>query len=412
MATAWPRASLNAVRYAIRVSAAACVLALAPHASADWQGEIEIGTRLFNQSSGDSRNDRFDAFLAGEMSGYQDWDKGAKRIAWRAAVRWDSDDAQRNLLDLREAYFRVRKSGFELAIGVDQVFWGVTEALHLVDVINQSDLAANPDSEDKLGQPMLRLSWTPAWGTWDVYALPIFRERRFPGSAGRLRGPVRIVQAATQYESADADRHLDFAIRYSHYLGGLDFAISHFSGTARQPILVPLPVSGNSALAGSIDVAPLYFLTDQTGLEASLVTGNWLLKAEALSAREPQGRFTAVTAGVEYTLAQAMGEADLGLIAEYQYDERQSAIILAAQDDVVVGARVSLNDFAGTEVLMLASYDLDFSSHFASLEASRRFGKHWRASLESRWFVADDPRDALSLFDREDYWQLAITRFF
>ena len=78
----------------------------------------------------------------------------------------------------------------------------------------------------------------------------------------------------------------------------------------------------------------------------------------------------------------------------------------------MVGARLALNDFAGSEVLVLASRDRRTRSGALVLEASRRIGNSWRVAAEARYFEAGDGTDALALFDREDYWQLSLTRFF
>jgi len=54
-------------------------------------------------------------------------------------------------------------------------FWGVTEFQHLVDIINQTDLVENIDTEDKLGQPMINLALINDWGTVDLFIMPYFR---------------------------------------------------------------------------------------------------------------------------------------------------------------------------------------------------------------------------------------------
>ncbi|MEO0574845.1 MAG: hypothetical protein AAF004_05230 [Pseudomonadota bacterium] len=376
----------------------------------DWQGEVSIGTRYFVQSTPDPRQDQWDGVLSGTLGYFNDWDDNRQRFALALTARVDSDDPARNLVDIGEMYWRYRWQRAEIAVGIDRVFWGVTEALHLVDVINQSDLTANPDSEDKLGQPMVRLTLTPRWGTLDVLLMPRFRERRFPGSRGRLRGPIQVRTDATQFESADARNHLDIAARYSHYVGPFEFAVAHFAGTQRQPLFVPLPVNQT---APALAVAPVYFLTDQSSIELTYARGSWLWKLEALSGREPQGRGFAATGGFEYTWSRPFNTSfDVGVIAEYQYDERRAAIILGADDDLVAGMRIGFNDLSGSELLLLAGSDLSGDGRLFSLEASRRLGQHWRAALEARFFSASDANDTLALLAREDYWQLSVTRFF
>ena len=383
-------------------------------AASDWEvdAEVELSARYFLQETDDPRQDQFAADLYGQVDAFRDWDEGRQRFAVSVNARGDTDDGERSRFDVQEFYWRYRWPRAEVAVGIDRVFWGVTEALHLVDIVNQTDLAASPDTEDKLGQPMLRLTLRPRWGTIDAYVLPRFRERRLPGTAGRLRGPVEIVADTAQFESSDGRNHVDYALRYSHYIGPVEFAVSQFTGTARTPAfeligIAPVP-----------QIAPVYFQTDQTGLELTYVHGNWLWKLEAISARDPVQRYRAATGGFEYTWSSVFGNADLGLIAEYQYDSRNPGEVLAFDnaglfnDDLVVGTRLGLNDFAGSELLLLATRDRDNGGRVVTVEASRRLGSQWRLALEGQHFSAGDEADLLAILAREDYWRLSLTRYF
>ena len=90
------------------------------------------------------------------------------------------------ILILREAYWAYEDWSYkgteiELLVGINKVFWGVTESVHLVDIVNQTDLVEDLDQEDKLGQPMVNLALQHDWGLLNIYLLPYFRERTFPG---------------------------------------------------------------------------------------------------------------------------------------------------------------------------------------------------------------------------------------
>ncbi len=88
-----------------------------------------------------------------------------------------------------------------------------------MDVINQIDSVESVDGEDKLGQPMVHLTAVKDWGVTELFVLPYFRERTFPGADGRLRTAVPVDTDHAQYESADKERHVDYAMRYSKTLG-------------------------------------------------------------------------------------------------------------------------------------------------------------------------------------------------
>lgn len=115
----------------------------------------------------------------------------------------------------------------------------MTESVHLVDVINQTNALENIDGEDKLGQPMIELVAVRDWGTVEAYMLPYFRERQTPGLSSRLRPPLPVLETAL-YESERKQNHVDFAMRWSHYLGAFDVGLSHFVGTDREPRFIPV----------------------------------------------------------------------------------------------------------------------------------------------------------------------------
>ena len=59
--------------------------------------------------------------------------------------RYDHADPQRTHFDLREAYLLLFGDGWEVRLGVEQVFWGVAESQRLVDIVNQVDLVEHPE---------------------------------------------------------------------------------------------------------------------------------------------------------------------------------------------------------------------------------------------------------------------------
>lgn len=146
----------------------------------------------------------------GQLEGIQPSAVLEPELRWRSADRRhqvdvaafgrvDGEDNRRSHLDLREGSYRYVGDRFELFAGVSRVFWGVTESRHLVDVVNQTDAVEDLDEEDRLGQPMLRLAFDRGWGRLELYALPGFRERTFPGPEGRARPPLPVAGPA-RYE--------------------------------------------------------------------------------------------------------------------------------------------------------------------------------------------------------------------
>lgn len=322
--------------------------------------------------------------------------------------RIDQHDPERSHADIRELTWLKVGDGLEWRLGIRKVFWGVTESQHLVDIINQTDLVENIDAEDKLGQPMVNFALIRDWGTLNIFVLPGFRERTFPGIEGRLRTQPRVDTEQPSYESARKQHHVDYALRWSNSISDWDIGLSQFYGTSRDPRLFP-GVDGN----GLPVLTPRYDLIQQTGLDVQLTEGRWLWKLEAIR-RSGQGpAYSAATGGFEYTFTGAFGTAmDLGVIAEYLYDDRGSTAPTPFQDDVMMGLRLTANDVPSSELLIGVINDRRSTARSVNFEASRRLGSHYKLSIEARAFTGAPTTDPTFVWRRDDYLQLTLARYF
>ncbi len=387
-----------------------CAGLISPAVSAgDWSGRMGTELRLFTAAPLDARqaNNALSLSAFAEPEYFARWNNGADSFAFVPFLRWDQSDEKRTHADIRELTWLHASQDWELRAGIRKVFWGVTESQHLVDIVNQTDLVENIDGEEKLGQPMINLALIRDWGTVDLFLLPGFRERTFPGVEGRLRPPLAVDISQTEYASADQERHIDAAVRWDHFIGDWDIGLSHFSGTSREPRLLPsLNASGEPVLI------PRYDLIDQTGLDVQLTRGAWLWKLEAIR-RVGQGpSYAAATGGFEYTLSGLFNTAtDVGLVAEYLYDERGKAGPSPFQNDIMLGLRFALNDVQSTDLLIAAIVDRQSQTSSYSLEANRRLGDNWKLALEARVF-AHSGGDALAALRNDDYIQAELSFYY
>ena len=303
-------------------------------------------------------------------------------------ARYDQHDHERTHADLREAKYRYVNGGLELTIGIDKVFWGVTEFLHLVDIINQTDNVESIDGEQKLGQPMVRLAYSTRIGTFTAFSLPYFRVRRFVDSqTGRPNNGFLIDSDTTLFEETDGNERLvdDYALRYAASLGVLDIGLSWFDGTARTPEIIPVPVRfyNNQPV-----FRQKYNLLQQAGLDMQATLATWLLKLEATQSaiNENESEFTRATGGIEYSFYNLFNSGtDLGLVLEYLWDERGRQAPHPFADDVGIGLRWSANDTQSTAILLSGLIDTKNDSTAISLEAERRFGRNVKMIIEARF---------------------------
>ncbi|MFA5938301.1 MAG: hypothetical protein WC809_03005 [Sinimarinibacterium sp.] len=395
---------------------ACAVLACLPFAALADDSELKLSlelsaeTRSFlqNAAHASQADDAVGASLSVLPEVYYAWSRDGS-LTFKPFARWGSIDDERTHADIRELFVQQRIDAFDLRAGIGRVFWGVTESAHLVDIVNQTDLVENPDTEDKLGQPMLSAAWTsPAAGTLTGFVLPYFRERTLPGADARLRAPLPYAIDDAQYESNDEERHVDYAVRWNVSAGPLDLGLSHFSGTARAPRFEPSLTPTGPVLL------PVYDLIEQTGLDANLITqGGWIWKLEATYQHNRVEDYAATVAGFEYTFTGVLGSAwDIGALSEYLWDGRGDNAPTPFQNDVFVGTRIAANDTAGTEVLAGTIIDTQHGGAFGNVEASRRVGESGKLVLELRLFMDAETDDPLYFFRRDDYLQLEYIRYF
>jgi len=387
------------------------VLALLPFiTAADTQITVKaaIEQRSFLQDplySG-QYNSQLSAFIEPEI--YHSWNDETDSITFKPFYRWDQRDSERSHGDIRELMWLHVGEDWELRTGIGIVYWGQAESLHLVDVINQTDLVEALDGEDKLGQPMVNLTLIRDWGNLNLFVLPGFRERTFPGLKGRFRPEFEINQDNAIYESSAEDRHIDYAIRWSHTLDVWDIGLSYFNGTARDPSFVANSVNNK------ISLTPYYGQMEQLGIDLLMAIDDWLYKFEGIyrDVSQQQSYFSGV-AGFEYTSVGIFDTVwDLGWLLEYQYDNDHNTKPVD-KNALMLGTRLALNDINGSEVLLGYVQDLDYAaSHTGFIEASSRINDNWKWRIDAWFLASNNMQDIIYNIRQDDYIQISLEYYF
>lgn len=378
----------------------------------EWSSQLQLEGRAFTQDA-DFGQSNSNFSLAFETEFYHDFEDSDWSITFKPFVRWDSEDSERTHGDIRELMFTYVGDVWEVKAGIGKVYWGVAESQHLVDIINQTDFVENIDGEDKLGQPMLHFSTEQDWGLLEFFVLPYFRERTFAGLDGRLRFPLEIDTDNPIYASSDKEHNIDAAVRWSQSIGDWELGLSHFSGTSRDPLFqVDTTNPFNPVLR------PLYVTIDQTSIDLQATIDAWLWKLEVISRSGfSNDRYWAAVGGLEYSFYDIKESGiDLGIVLEYQTDSRDFvANGIQAQDSVVTGLRLAMNDEQSTEALLGYSHSEE-GQKFINLEASRRLGDSWKLILEARYFTGFDeanPNESIFYpFRNDDYIGISLEKYF
>lgn len=435
------------------------------HSVAEFQfsGQAEIELRGFPQKG--LLKQQKQAYLSLALQPRIDWqnEQQDQRIRIEPFVRASAPDGNRTHTDLREAYYQFSGQHWQLKTGISTVFWGVAESLHLVDVINQADIAESPVGKEKLGQPMINLGFEHFFGNLDFYILPYFRSRHFASDKERFQispgvqidpadlnfGNIDRLSAKYHhkkafYQSRHKESHVDTAIRWNHYIDNFDFALSAFNGTSREAIPVLYGIeSGNNALTGKF--ASWYEQTTRIGLEAQYLHYEWAFKLESAYHRQASSNYTATVIGTEYTFSD-IGQfgSDIGLLAEYLWHDRKnisikkptkqvldeslfggldnlglfdqykipSDYLTPFDNDIFLGTRFSLNNVASTQFLAGVIIDADDQTVLGSFEGSTRIGDSVRLSMNLYLSKTKEKTSTFYPFRKDNMLELKANWYF
>ncbi|MFK7975502.1 MAG: hypothetical protein AB8C02_05165 [Halioglobus sp.] len=339
--------------------------------------------------------------------------QGAIETAWRSDNRkstfnvklfgrWDEQDSGRRKFDVRKLWYRFQYKDLTLAAGIQQEFWGVTESRHLVNVLNQIDAVEDVDEEDLLGQPMVKLDYVSPIGRFAAYMMPYFRNRPRHEFRERLALPIRFPNESS-YESGANKHHLDFAARYSWQRDSLDLSLSYFQGTNREPRLT---------LENGVGL-DTYEQIKQWGLDAQWTAGPWLAKVEALHRTDAQETFSAFVLGIEYTLFQALGQADVSMLVERLKDHRRAlGNPTPFQDDWFGAIRVAWNDQYDSSLLIGAYHDREHHETLLRVELERRLTARWSVDLSLTSFNNSSRTSPIYPIRRDGFASMKLTCHF
>lgn len=393
---------------------------LSGYVGLEWREHFEEGQ--FNSPGSKQADRQLGLTLEPEMV----WSlaDGEHTVVFKPYGRIDSADDERTHTDIRELSWMTYGDDWELTAGISKVYWGVTESQHLVDIVNQTDFVEAPDGEDKLGQPMIKLSAIRDWGTLTGFVLPGFRERTFPGEEGRFRIGLPIAVDDAQYQAGEEDAHVDYALRWNHSIEEYDVGLSWFNGTSRDPLFLPTDFV---AVAPSVfvptKVLPYYAQINQLGIDVQATLDAWLWKFEGIYRRYDESvkddftsveDYSAATGGFEYTFYGPLETVwDWGVLAEYQYDSRDDASIAVGQNDLFLGSRIGFNDTASSELLAGISQDLDNAgTQSFVVEYATRLDGGLTLNVDAFILMSDDDDNISHTFKRDDYVQVSINYYY
>lgn len=292
---------------------------------------------------------------------------------------------------------------WQIDAGYDLLFWGVAESRNVVNIINQRDQIRDVLNDQGLGQPMVAVRYFGSSYAIEGFVLPGFRELDF-GTTGRRWGfGFPVDDSRSTFDSDKGRRHVDYALRLAGSVGNLEYGLSAFDGTLRQPRFNLDTATGT--------LVPRYVLGRQFGLELQYTTGAVLLKLEAarvLPDPVDEAPYWDGVAGVEYLPGSVFNLPwETTFFAEYNWDSRGDTGPSVFQDDLFLGTNVRFGNVNETELRLGVVTDLEHGGILGSARLSTRLGAQLRLEAEYIFVDADDPQDAL--FEARDLDQLSVS---
>ncbi len=364
---------------------------------AQWRAEVSVGGRVFGNHVSDPDVPAQEATLTLSGSYRHTWDGGRQSLLVAPFVRWDPTGT-RTRVDFRDLSWAYLWDRWEIRLGISESFWGVTESVHLVDVINQREPIVGAQRYVKLGQPLAAIATRQPWGSLEVILMPASRERSFAGRAGVLWSSVPVAAGYAELESSGNWRP-DGAVRWSRAVGALDVGVSGFFGTNREPRFTPETDAWGRAV-----LIPHYDRVVQLGVDMQLTTGSWLWKTEMVTLDPEAGRYLAAVVGMEYAFADYFS-----FFAEYAFDSRGSDATTSFADDFFAGAQLFTQD---GEVRAGAFIDRRSLNTIPSIQLKRRLGMASALALEAGGFIGRRTREPWQATRQHNYLSLTLVRYF
>ncbi|MDJ0867974.1 MAG: hypothetical protein QNK03_17850 [Myxococcota bacterium] len=222
---------------------------------------------------------------------YDRVERGSERPQETSKISHRRIIGDRTDIELREFFLDADLGPVFLRLGKQQVVWGETDGLKLLDVVNPQDFREFilPDFEDSriplwtvnaeipLGEALLQLIWVldpsadelPEPRSVFAFSSPRLVPRRPPGVPTRLRNPDR---PRAFVEGSDA------GARLSAFLGGWDLSLAYLYHYNDRPAFRAAP-----ALVGGMPGVELnieYERSHLVGATASRGFRDWTLRAE------------------------------------------------------------------------------------------------------------------------------------
>lgn len=378
-------------------------LLLAGVASTGWANvSIDVYNRHFFEPS--TLPAKQQNYFSAELHADWVWTWDEADLVIEPVVSVAEDDAL-NYIDFQQLLFTYRMASSEVFAGVGMVFWGVTESYHLTDIVNQVNLVADLAREKKLGQPMVGYRRYLGDHTLELYWLPYFREQVLAEKNSRP-WRSRPISGDPEYERSGGQWAQDVALRLSGFYESVDYGVSYFYGTERNPFLIINP--------SRTEFTETYVKTNKLAVDSQLTLGSTLLKSEMIySSPDTQGDEFAMVAGIEQGIYGIVDtQLDASLFIEGLYSNNQQGVALPYKQHIMTGLRLDLNNEGGSNIMFSIINDKDDRDRTYYVNAQHRLKENISAEVDVWYFDIRKQSSNLPYLKEEGYIQIGLEFYF
>ncbi|MGR3802069.1 hypothetical protein [Marinibacterium profundimaris] len=370
----------------------------------------------------------FQTIISGELDTRTRFESGT--LVFEVSGLYNTDTGE-GYADIPRGYYQYFGDGWDLLVGSNIEYWGVSEGNRVVDTVNQRYTIDQTVDYISLGQPMVNFNLSLGLNsTLSVFGLVYFRDRDLNTAETRFRSPILVSNNDAVYEEGGG-RNFDFAARFRSSFdalwGGMDLALSYFDGTDRAPstlpsiCVVPTGVFDRSSCTTDLidnlpdlHALPYYAKLRRWGLETVWSRGSLQLTFEGAISNAIDETYYSYVAGAQYSFGGIGPTGDtLTVVGEYLYDNRSRIQPLTIyDDDVFLGFAYTGNDVQGTAVRGGMYYDVNSDAQIYTASYSRRIGDAVRVEVAAFGVNSADTRDPLAFAQNDSFVQLSLEYFF
>ncbi len=371
----------------------------------DYKGNISFETQKLSTDNDEKRDHAEALRIESEFKK----EIGIGQMAIKIKGIYDANDHNRRYIDFNDLYYQLNFENSDLLIGRNTRFWGALEFFNLTDVFNTKDFLDDPfDYDSKLGAWNIAYTYYLESGEFSIIAKLHEEKQRMQDSRSlynflpfayddhlQTAENVNLPSLYLKYSASLERVQMDYSLIYEHGYDGQRFMDFH-QGSLRQHA----------------------YIVDKFLAYSTLVMGDMIYKSElayTFSDDTKVSDYGQIGLGGEYTFYGVWDKRDLGLLAEYYRYMAEDDTKLSAKDfanffddDMSVGFRLSMNDFASSEVLGGLDIDLGNQEKIFFVKYDTRVFEKYKLALSYQHLAPKSD----SMFEKLDRAKLEFGYYF